>query len=80
MNTKSINLNNLSQFTDAEIQEMVKTLAAEVARRENEKRDIAILAFKKAFHDLKALGISPYYNDSEWDEGVSLTDWNCFNF
>ena len=80
MNTKSINLNNLSQFTDAEIQEMAQALSAELVRRENEKRDIAILAFKKAFHDLKALGISPYYSDNEWDEGVSLTNWSCFNF
>ena len=80
MNTKSINLNNLSQFTDAEIQEMAQTLSAELTRRENEKRDIAILAFKKAFHDLKALGIYPYYNDNEWEEGVHLTDWNCFSF
>lgn len=80
MNAKSINLNNLSQFTDAEIQEMAQALSAELVRRENEKRDIALLAFKKAFHDLKALGITPYYNDNEWDEGVSLTDWNCFSF
>ena len=80
MNTKSINLNNLSQFTDAEIQEMTQALSAELVKRENEKRNAAILAFKKAFHDLKALGITPYYNDSEWDEGVSLADWNCFSF
>ena len=80
MNTKSVNLNNLVQFTDAEIQEMAQVLSAELVKRESEKRDIAILAFKKAFHDLKALGISPYYNDNEWDEGVSLTDWNCFSF
>ena len=80
MNTKSINLNNLSQFTDAEIQEMAQALSAELTRRENEKRDIALLAFKKAFHDLKALGITPAYADFNDSPIVYLKEWDCFCF
>lgn len=80
MDTKSVNLNNLSQFTDAEIQEMEQILSTELVKRENEKRDIALLAFKKAFHDVKALGMTPCYTANEWVEGVYLTDWDCFTF
>ena len=80
MNVNSVNLNDMSLLTDTDIIELINSLNLELDKRDAAKRDEAISAFQRAFYDLKDLGITPMYQDDNWDDGINLRDWDCFYF
>lgn len=80
MNVNSVNLNDMSLLTDADIIGLIKSLNLELDKRDAAKRDEAIAAFQQAYYDLMDLGITPMYQDNAWDDGINLRDWDCFYF
>ena len=80
MNTNTLNFDYLDHYTYDELQKFMDKIENELYARDAAKRDEAISAFQRAFYDLKDLGITPTYQDDNWDEGVNLRDWDCFYF
>lgn len=80
MNVNSVNLNDMSLLTDNDLMGLIKSLELELNKRQAAKLEEAVTAFKRAYYDLKALGITPEYQDDEWDEPVKLQKWDGFYF
>ena len=75
----TLNFDKLESYTYNELKEFMAQLDNELCARDAAEREQAINAFERAYYDLKALGITPYYSE-EWDDPVYLKKWDCFYF
>lgn len=77
-----LDMQNLSEVTDIDLQNIVADLMREMERREMKEREEAIKAFVAAFDKLKALGINLTYCEDPWDDDryIKLRDSASFEF
>lgn len=75
-----ISVNELQTMSVGDLNRVSKRINEELTRRRNEERERLIVAFRKAWGDLKDAGIRITYCDQYEDDITYLDDWEGFSF
>ena len=70
---------NLTDLNDAQLNALRARIDCILKERRNKEKMVAIANFKKAFEDLKKMGVEVYYSEYD-DERIELLSLDYFEF
>ena len=70
---------NLTDLNDAQLNALRARIDCILKEKRNKEKMVAIANFKKAFEDLKKMGVEVYYSEYD-DERVELLSLDYFEF
>ena len=70
---------NLTDLNDAQLNALRARIDCILKEKRNKEKMVAITNFKKAFEDLKKMGVDVYYSEYD-DERVELLSLDYFEF